>query len=146
MRRPKQFNLLSVKCIRRVGVLHSWMLCCHCQTLRCWLPILGLWSRSGSSSPFSVRATALGCGDRSTLSSPTHTERSWGQFYRYFWNRRKKSFLNILKQKCRQYSVIWIWMEFTSGNCTSVVKKIPKFLLCSRLLHHQTLPLPLWTS
>jgi len=71
MRRPKQFSLLSVKCIRRIGVLHSWMLRCHCQTLLCWLPVLEVWSRSGSSSPVSVRVTALGCEDRSELLQPS---------------------------------------------------------------------------
>lgn len=136
MRRPKQFNLLSVKCIRRIGVLHSWMLHHHCQTFPCWLLILELWSRSGSSSPISVRSRDLGCGDRSVLLQPRIDRGELREVLQVFWNRRKKAFEVFWNRNASNMYLIQIWMALTSGKCTSVVKN-PKFLLCSQTLHRQ---------
>lgn len=90
MRRPKQFNQLSVKCIRRVGGLHSWMLCCHCQTLPCWLPILELWERSRSSAPCQSLPQPRAVGTRAYWPSPAQTQRGRMRVCRHFEIKGKK--------------------------------------------------------
>lgn len=119
MRRPKQFNLLSVKCIRRIGVLHSWMLRCHCQTLLCWLLLLELW--------------AVGIGV--CCSCPTQAERSWGRFYRCFETEWKKLFKYFETEMQAIYTLFRY--EWHSHLETVHLSEKSSFSCVSRLLHHQ---------
>lgn len=146
IRRPKQFNLLSVKCIRRVGVLHSWMLCCHCQTLTSLLA-------PGPGALKEVWQFQLHVGH-------CHSSELWGQEHidpaQYRHRGAERGFVGILKQKEKVFKIFWnrnavkiyliqIWMAFSSGNCTFVVKN-PKFLQYSQIPAFLALPLPQWSS